>query len=181
MLGRFGRLSLLTLSIAFAAAGKAWAHRLEAEASVLPGQQKVQVESWFDLTAQPARGAKVQVFRPDGQLLSEGRLDDQGVFIFPFDKVEMLRVVVSAGAGHRKELTIPETELRKGLPAGTTESSAPALVDSSPSTPRPHADRSARVSAKDVLVGFGFLLAVAAFVLSVRNARQLRKLRRRTG
>jgi hypothetical protein len=34
------------------------------------------------------------------------------------------------------------------------------------------------VSVKDVLVGVGFLLAVAAFVLSLRNARQLRELQR---
>jgi hypothetical protein len=33
------------------------------------------------------------------------------------------------------------------------------------------------VSLKDVLVGVGFLLALGAFVLSVRNARQLRRLR----
>jgi hypothetical protein len=146
---------------------------------VLPGQQRVQIESWFDLTAQPARRAKVEVFRPDGQLLREGRLDDQGVFVFPFEQVEPLRVVISAGAGHRKELTIPEAELRKGLAAGATESSSPAVVDSPGSVAGPHADRSARVSAKDILVGLGFLLAVAAFMLSVRNARQLRELRQR--
>jgi HAMP domain-containing protein len=35
------------------------------------------------------------------------------------------------------------------------------------------------VSAKDVLVGVGFVLAAAAFLLSLRNARQLRELRRR--
>ena len=41
----------------------------------------------------------------------------------------------------------------------------------------PRADRSSQVSIKDVLVGVGFLLSVAAFVLSLRNARQLRTLR----
>jgi hypothetical protein len=40
-------------------------------------------------------------------------------------------------------------------------------------------DRSSRVTAKDVLVGISFLLAAAAFVLSVRNARQLKALNRR--
>jgi hypothetical protein len=66
--------------------------------------------------------------------------------------------VISAGAGHRKELEI-------------------AAVNLEPSAEPPPIDRSARVSVKDVLVGVGFLLALAAFVLSLWNARQLRRFR----
>jgi nickel transport protein len=153
--------------------GAARAHRLEVEATVLPGQQKVRIESWFDLSGDSAMGAKVEVFRPDGRLLTQGRLNDQGIFAFAFEKLEPLRVIVSAGAGHRKELTIPEVDLKAGLAAGTTEPSHSALTGTS--DPSPHADRSSRVSPKDVLAGVGFLLALAAFVLSVRNARQLRE------
>jgi hypothetical protein len=41
----------------------------------------------------------------------------------------------------------------------------------------PFADRRSQVSVKDVLVGVGFLLALAAFVLSVRNSQQLQELK----
>jgi nickel transport protein len=143
---------------------------LEAEYRILPGN-RVQVESWFDSTGDSPKGAKVEVFDAGQQLLTAGRLDDQGVFVFSFAQAESMTVVVSAGAGHRKELTIPRADLLRALtgqPAADTASPSAATEET------PRADRSSRVSAKDILVGVSFLLALAAFILSVRNARQLR-------
>lgn len=142
----------------------AHAHRLEADYRVLPGQQ-VQIESWFDLTGDSPKGARVQVFRGDGQLLTEGTVDAKGLFAFHYERIEPLRVVISAGEGHRKELTIPEAALTQTPTAGAMDAG-------------PFADRSARVSVRDVLAGLGFLLGLAAFVLSLRNARKLRGLKR---
>jgi hypothetical protein len=132
----------------------AWAHRLEAEAQTKK-IQKVKIESWFDLGGVPA-GARIQVFRKsDDQLLLEHSLDENGRFTFYADW-EPLRVVISAGDGHQKEIDIqPEADVTSPLPA---------------------ADRSARVGIKDILVGIGFLLALSAFVLSVRNNRKLANL-----
>jgi hypothetical protein len=45
----------------------------------------------------------------------------------------------------------------------------------------PPADRGARVSVEDVLTGVGFLLALAAFGLSLRNARHIRELKGKRG
>jgi cobalt/nickel transport system permease protein len=145
------------------AAGPAHAHRLEADCQVLPGG-RVQIESWFDPGDGRPRGARVQVFRPDGSLLAEGKTDDQGVFVFSCREAEPLRVVVNAGAGHRKEFMIRKEKLEQIAPAGTQDPPPP----SHPS----------RVSIKDVLIGVGFLLALAAFVLSLRNARRLDELSR---
>ena len=175
MPGRFGPLkrgaaALLSLVLLLATVGTVHAHRLEAEYHVLPGQ-KVQVESWFDTTGDSPKGAKVEVFGPDQQLRTSGRLDEEGIFIFSFSQPEPLTVVVSAGAGHRKELLIPRTEL---LPSTLRESGDEAVsaVTSPDETPR--ADRSSRVTIKDILIGVSFLLSLAAFILSIRNARQLR-------
>jgi nickel transport protein len=154
----------LALMAVLATAGSARAHRLEAEYRVLP-DHKVKIEGWFDLTGDSARGAKVEVFRPDGTLLAEGPMNEEGIFIFSYERGETLKVVVSAGAGHRKELEISAGDLDKSVAATTSEGLT-------------HADRSARVSVKDVLVGLGFVLALAAFVLSLRNARQLRQWQR---
>jgi hypothetical protein len=162
---------LLLGVLALLAAGSAHAHRLQADYRVLPGRT-VQVEGWFDLTRDSPKGAEVRVLRADGTLLTEGRLDDDGVFAFTFDKVEPLKVVVSAGQGHRKELSIPAEELAR---AGGAEQAPVAAT--TPAAPRHFADRSPALSVKDVLIGVGFLLALGAFVLSVRNARQLRRLR----
>lgn len=163
MLGRFTRLIPPALLVAPLAAlliaGAAQAHRLLGEYRILPDKQ-VRIESWFDLTGDSPVGARVQVFRPDGSLLAEGKLDDKGVFVFTYSAIEALKVVISAGAGHRAELSIAAREL-----AGESREADPG------------ADRSARVSFKDVLTGIGFVLALAAFALGLRNARLLHELK----
>jgi hypothetical protein len=163
-------------------AGSARAHRLEAEYRILPGG-KIQIESWFDLTGASPKEGRVQVFRADGQLLTEGRLDGDGQFLFSFSDVGRLRVVVSAPGGHRKELEIPAAALKRAQAAGESSSSAQTAEDGISSVPAAAADRSPRVSARDVLAGIALVFALAAFTLSVRNARRLRELGRgeRTG
>jgi hypothetical protein len=150
---------------------EARAHRLEASYRVLPGG-KVQIESWYDVTGESPEDAKVQVYGADGRLMTEGATDEKGLFTFNYAQPEALRVIVSAGAGHRKELTIPEVQLTASTTVGTA-----APLEADPRTP--FADRTARTSVKDVLIGVGFLLALAAFVLGVRNARELRRLKAR--
>jgi hypothetical protein len=212
MCGRISALSrrrcrpaLLALVVILLASGSARAHRLQADYTVRPGW-RVQVESWFETRESPP-AARVQVFRPGGQLLTEGRLNDEGVFVFPFTEVETLRVVVSARDGHRAEVKVPAAALARHavcsavaclpaepisllrvpallpLPGGTGAVPAAAVKGNPPpeggntSFP-PEADRNSPFPIKDVIVGVGFLLAVAAFLLSVRNARELRRLRR---
>ncbi|HJT78567.1 MAG TPA: hypothetical protein VJ739_15285, partial [Gemmataceae bacterium] len=99
-------------------------------------------------------------------------------FVFTYGEPEALKVVVDA-VGHRKELDIAERELAQSEAPATAAKSRGAPASTAPGSvdPKPFADRSPRVSVKDVLIGVGFLLAVAAFVLSLRNARQLRELK----
>lgn len=158
------------------AAGTAQAHRLEAEYRILPGP-RVQIESWFDVSGTSPRGARVQVFRADGQLVKEGTLNEQGLFVFPCTEPGPLKVIVSAGAGHRKEIVIPAAALAHAASQESKASSLPAPQDVELPAGVPLADRSSRLSVKDILIGIGFLLALAGFVMSLRNARELRELR----
>jgi cobalt/nickel transport system permease protein len=148
---------LLALLTTIVLAGPARAHRLEGEYQVL-ADGKVKIESWFDITGDSPRGATVKVFGPDGRLRCEGQLDEQGVFVFDRLRPEELRVVISAGAGHLKELTIP----------GESDAARPA----------PTIDRSPRVSWRDALVGVAFVLAAGAFVMGLRNNRRLQEIQR---
>jgi nickel transport protein len=150
------------------------AHRLEADYRVLP-ERRVQVESWFDQGGVP-RGAKVQVYRPDGGVLAEGVLNDEGLFVFSYSQVEPLKVVIAAGAGHRKAIYILQADLARGLQPDTALPVSPSEAEQPSAHLVPLVDRSSRIEVKDVLVGIGFVLALAAFVLSVRNARRLRLL-----
>ncbi len=130
---------------------------------MLPGG-KVRVEAWFE-TGDAPHGAKVRVYRADGSpLLPEpGELDKDGAYVFAYEKAEPLKVVIS-GEGHRKELLIPAAEL-----------SSPGT---SPPDGGPARERGHEFPIKDLLLGITFLLALAAFVLSLRNARRLRDSRR---
>jgi hypothetical protein len=180
MLGRTTPLSapalLLGLLAVLGSTRPAQAHRLEAEFAVLPGH-RVQIESWFDSGGCP-RSARVQVFRTNGALLTEGPMNEQGIYVFSFQEIEPFRVVVNAGLGHRKELDIPAAALAQVSSAPQTSPASAGDSSEEPSALLPRVDRSSRVSIKDVLIGVGFLLALAAFVLSLRNARQLRAISR---
>jgi hypothetical protein len=142
----------LAALLAFAAEGKA--HRLEAGYKVLPGRT-VRVQSWFE-TGDPAASARVAVLREDGTELVAGRLSSQGLFLFEAKEEGPLKVMIDAGDGHAAELTIPAAEL--------------ADPGAKPATP----PREPPLHLKDIVTGVAFVLAAAAFVLSLRNAQRLR-------
>ncbi len=129
----------------------------------------VRVETWFDNGDTP-RAGDVEVSGALDQVLIKGRLSSQGLFLFDAPEGQPLQVVVEAGEGHRAEVALQPGDL---LMAGATAQSEPTLPR--PTTPAVHAEP---WPIKDVLFGIGLLLAVAAFVLSVRNARTLREMRR---
>lgn len=145
----------------------ALAHRLVIECQVLPDNQ-VRVEAWYNApnNPHPARQASVQVFDADGASVTEGQLDGEGVFTFTYDRPRALRVVVTQ-TGHRDELVIPAERLGGATATREPGHDMPAIT----SGPTP----SVREWIRDVLTGVGFLLALAAFVLSIRNARRLRE------
>jgi hypothetical protein len=160
--------------------GPARAHDLKAECRVLP-DKKVRVESWFE-TDEPAAEAVVEVVRAaDGTPVFKGKTDDHGVCEFAYAEAVDLRVKIFAGAGHAATLTIPEARLRQpdtdsvNRGAGTP-ANAPASGKGVGGVPP--IDRGVRAGdlLKDVLVGVGFLLALAAFIISLRNAQQIKKL-----
>jgi hypothetical protein len=155
------------------AASPAHAHRLDAAYSVLPDRQ-VRIESWFDLGGVP-KGATVQVFRPGQRLLVEGQLDEKGFFVFHYPAVEPLEVIVSGGAGHRKNFVIPAERLEAS--DDPTPPREPAPPSEAHETFRAtNAGDIWRERLKEALIGISFLLALGAFLLSWRNARKLQSL-----
>src|SRR5438105_7612564 len=113
MLGRINSLNppvfLGAVLMSFLAAGEVQAHRLDAQVFMLP-DLKIQVESWFS-NGEAAKGARVQVFGAGEQLLHDGQLNEQGILLLPFTDVDRLKIVISAGAGHRKELSVSPNAL----------------------------------------------------------------------
>jgi len=91
MRGRCRALTVLLLALLAVPinAGEARAHRLDAQAFLLP-DHKVQIQSWFDNGKVP-RGRHRPGVSANGQLLAEGRLDETGNFSFSFSTAEPLR------------------------------------------------------------------------------------------
>jgi hypothetical protein len=134
--------------------GRAQAHRLDAQAFLLPGN-KLQVEAWFS-SGEPARGANVEVHGAGDRLIAAGKMDEKGIFACTFEHHEALRIVIAAGAEHRKELRITATELSQ-----------------TGADPVPLADRSESVPIKDALIGINLLLTLAMIGMYLRLRRQL--------
>jgi nickel transport protein len=135
---------------------RALAHRLDAEATVR-SFGRVQVEAWFE-TGDIPKSARVQVFRPDGRLLTEGKLDDQGIFTFTYIDAEPLRVVVDAGVGHRAEVKLKQADLERGAPPS---GSAEVPHESGPDFER-------------LALGVGILFTVAFGALILQRVRRSR-------
>jgi ABC-type Co2+ transport system permease subunit len=163
---------LLVPVVLLACARPAYAHRLEAEYHILP-ERRIQIEAWFDLTGDSANGAEVQVLRPDGQILTTGKTDAGGLFVFTYDRVEALTVKVNAGMGHAKELTIPAANLTAVMENKQTADSFQPSED-----PKMKADRTSHFQFRDILIVLGFIFGVAAFVLTLRHGAALRELQR---
>src|SRR5262249_1644338 len=104
-------------------ANPAFAHRLDAQCFVRADWQ-VQVESWYE-TGEAPRGARVEVFRADGRLLTTGNLDKNGVFVFPYKEVQGLKVVVTS-VGHRAEAAVTTEALERAVACTCAACMAPA-------------------------------------------------------
>jgi nickel transport protein len=159
-----GRFLVLTLALlaALAPVSEARAHRLKAACRFFP-RRMVRVESWFDNGQTPKTG-EVEVSREDGEVLIKGRLSSQGLFLFDAPEGGPLQVVVEAGEGHRAEVAIKPEELLAAQAASADIADPPTHAESFP--------------IKDVVIGVGLLAALAALVLSLRNARSIRELKR---
>jgi hypothetical protein len=162
-------------------AGEARAHRLEAQVFIRPFGF-IQVDSWYE-TGDVPKAARVEVLGPNDEKLTEGRLDDQGSFVFPYKGSGPLNVRVNAGAGHLATVRVKPEELARA--AKETEAICAWVACVTP-TPSPFLTAPLLVEVRSVparispasphtgpryfrlLLGAGFLLAVAV-VAAVRH------------
>ena len=163
----------------------AQAHDLEVRAHVLPFW-RIQVESWFD-SGDVARQAKVEVFQGQ-RLIANGRLNRQGVWGFTYQEVEPLRIVVNAGAGHRREVTVSGEELRRQVvsTAALCLTPPPSLLAAPLLTPHVGgsveeeavtiSDRETGPPLGGLVVGVVLLLLVAAVAMGRRKSGQQSRL-----
>ncbi len=105
-----------TMIILFSLAGPAAAHKVMVFAWV--SGNTVHTESKFS-GGRKVRAGGIEVFDPKGQLLLSGKTNDQGEFSFPIPQLTDLKIVLTAGMGHRGEWTISKNEIADAIPADT--------------------------------------------------------------
>jgi hypothetical protein len=177
---------LTGLAFLLLATANAHAHRLVVEYRVLSGR-KVQVACRYRAIPRslPAVEARIRVFRPNDQLLAQGQTDDQGHFTFSYQRAEPLRVEAYQ-EGHRAEVSIDpqmltatgdnnQNEKEKQVTTPTAAEGADKIPTQKQDAALPP-EESYQEWIKQILIGVGFLLALAAFILSVRNAKKVREL-----
>ncbi|HEV3144067.1 MAG TPA: carboxypeptidase-like regulatory domain-containing protein [Gemmataceae bacterium] len=102
-------------TVAFAAAivPRAGAHSLGAECRLRNNQ--VELEAFYGDDT-PARHANVEVRNTAGDMIAEGKTDNDGRWSFPLPAAGDYQVVVDAGMGHRTTvaLTISQEQLATG-------------------------------------------------------------------
>ncbi len=104
----------LIAAFGFLATPAAHAHRVSIFAWV--DGNMVHTESKF-AGGRMVKGGVVRVFDLEGNLLLEGKTDDNGEFSFQVPKRAALRLELEAGMGHKNEWTIAAEELGEAQPA----------------------------------------------------------------
>ncbi len=110
-----------TMIILFSLAGPVAAHKVMVFAWV--NGNTVHTESKFS-GGRKVKAGKIEVFDPKGQLLLGGKTNDQGEFSFPIPQSTALKIVLTAGMGHRGEWTITKDEI---INASSANATSPAI------------------------------------------------------
>jgi hypothetical protein len=128
----------------------------------------------------PAAGADVELLSNAGTTLAAGQLGPDGTYTWPIATTNDVTIVVNAGLGHRRTLTLTAAELRGAASKADLPPAAPAVPDSR-MTASPQAaggsDGTSELGLR-VVLGLTFLFAATGAWLGYRNSRRLDMLER---
>ena len=183
---RINQLSRITwpviflLAVIFASVSHTSAHRVILVVYAEGG--RVFTESYFN-DGKRCRDSRIEIFDSQGNKLLEGKTDNNGEFSFKPPKKTNLRIVLTAGMGHRDEYTMPAGDLPGEAEAGAwkaehnqTEKKVfrgeKAVDDELKPITRLLVKRQGEgISFVGVVGGIGFILGIMGIILYFRNRR----------
>jgi nickel transport protein len=103
-------LAVMTLSIVMASplVSQAWAHKVNVFAWA--EGETIFVEGYYP-GGKKSQNALVEVFNPAGTKLLEGRTNNKGEFSFKAPEKTDLKIVLTAGMGHKNDFTLSASDL----------------------------------------------------------------------
>lgn len=123
-------LPVMTLSMVIASflVSQAWAHKVNVFAWA--EGDTVFVEGYYP-GGRKAQNSLVEVFNPAGTKLLEGRTDDKGEFSFKAPEKTDLKIVLTAGMGHKNDFTLSAGDLggTGSLPSSVVAQEHPRRVE----------------------------------------------------
>lgn len=172
----------------------AMAHRLRASYQVLPGC-RILVRGTFDHGGGHPLHGHVVAKSSSGEIIDQSSLRSHGTTVLSFRKLQSIWITITDTTGHRAEARASVEDLRGTyqnalsgtvalcLSPQTTPLVRMALLSHFPGAPEeaplPGAKEEESGSLlKNILIGIGFLLALASFLMCLRNARELERLRK---
>jgi hypothetical protein len=175
----------LALLLSLSQGGQVRAHELRVVYDVMPGRQ-IQVYCFYNSVLikgqTPARRAEVVISR-EGRDPIKGTTDDEGKFTFTYDRAEGMTIVAYQVDHVSQKVTIEANELEGNLDQDSQESAGSRSVStSSPAASsgrlEEKAEQAGRQLLKDALVALCLIFIIATFIMTMRNARQLREIRK---
>jgi nickel transport protein len=128
-----------------------WAHKVNVFAWV--EGDDVHMQSWFSGGKKP-KDAPVAVYDLKDNLLLAGQTDHQGEFSFPIPKKCALKIVLTAGMGHRGEWIIPAQDIPEADPTTPAGGSPPlSNPDQTSATLKAKADSTAQSVTQEEIAG----------------------------
>ncbi len=70
----------------------------------------VHTESYFNDGA-PCQSSRIVVYGEGGEVVAEGTTDAEGMFSFPIDRAQDLRIILEASMGHKNEIRLSAAEI----------------------------------------------------------------------
>ncbi|NOY44683.1 MAG: hypothetical protein GXP50_04415 [Deltaproteobacteria bacterium] len=155
----------------------------------------VHTESYFN-DGTPCQNSRIVAYGEGGKVVAEGTTDTEGMFSFPIDRPQDLRIVLEASMGHKNEVRLSAAEIGGGEPptAAAQAPARPAQAQAPPVDPKALEQAVDRALARrlkpiretlmrleraqekpnvaTVLGGIGFILGLAGMYLWGRSGRR---------
>lgn len=121
-------------------------------------------ESYFS-DGKRCQNSRIEVFDASGNKLLEGKTDESGEFSFKRPNPTDLRIVLTAGMGHRDEYVIPARDVSEGAEGKAWPSDIP------PAGKKVFQGERRGISFIRALGGIGFIFGIMGIILYFRGRR----------
>ena len=142
---------------------RVWAHKVNVFAWV--EGDMIFVEGYFP-GGKKAQNSLVEVYNGAGAKLLEGRTNQKGEFSFEIPAREDLRIVLTAGMGHKNDFTIPAADL------GGSKTSAQAPVVETSETVAPLPSTTVDMSKLEVMIDEALDRKLQPVIKLIRSTRK---------